>query len=290
MCVSLNRFEASSLRTRSRACSELSPPTIILSSMLLSFDKPGLIETTCRCAGITRSRSSKRRVHENALRANNSFRNCERSRVNRFCGRFSVASACVFSASNFAITDSMSAISLRSWFAFISRVSATNTNRSVAKPSSPRAVPQFVQNRRASSYGWLARLISIRIFRKQGPDHARHSPFRNRAAPQAKLRSRHQLAHLRSRLRMQRRSSARNIGDPRHQYLLNVSAVCVLKKYHRGIHVFRQLLAGNSHSTRILEGSKKQQLLLVQNRDARGPRIHFHHQRPAFPERASQCR
>src|SRR6266568_3859025 len=290
MRVSLNRFDASILRTRSRAWSELSPPTTILISMLLSFDKSGWIETTCRCAGITRSRSSKSRVHENALRAKISFRKRERSRTTRFCGRFSVASAWVFSSSNRAITDSMSAISLRSRFALINLVVAMKPSKIVARQSNASPVPQLVQNRRASSYGWLARLMSIRIFRKQGAHYARHSPFRNRAATQSKLRSGHQLAHFGAGLRMQRWCRTGNVRDAGDKNLFNIGAVCVLKKHHRRIHVFGQLLPTNRDAASVLEGSKQQQLILVEDGNARGARIHFHHQRAMLSTSSAQRR
>src|SRR5580765_1841058 len=110
------------------------------------------METRCTRGGIILSRSSKTLVHEKDLRRISSFRNCERSRVDRFSGRFRKASA-------FALSESLSAISfwydrivLRSLLADHKPLSAMNTKIKVNNPTADRMLPHCTQNRRASSY------------------------------------------------------------------------------------------------------------------------------------------
>ena len=110
--------------------------------------------------GITFSRLSSTFVHEKALRSMTSFKNCESSRVVRFSGRFrNVGLARVDPVSRSTPASLMAWRSRRALINPVIRGQRIN----VSRPSEPRAVPQRIQNCRASSYGWLARLISSLI-------------------------------------------------------------------------------------------------------------------------------
>ncbi len=150
-------------RASSIARSRESPATVIFNASSLSSSSCGLIETRCTRAASPfpgfPAPASRKTLYARSIHSGTATRRA-------WCGSADgseIPRHCRASWSRSAIMARFSAMAARSRRALIQPVYRASAGQASAARARPRPVPQRIQNCRASSYGWLARLISKRI-------------------------------------------------------------------------------------------------------------------------------